>query len=90
MKRILIVNRDGLLSALPTVPEYLRLDFQNDTERFLIGAVQVTDAVATAIQSQTGRVRVLMPELPPPLPESGWLYVAVVNGALILAEKALV
>ncbi len=82
MQRVLIVNKDGLLSALPTVAEFRRMDFMQD-ERFLVGAVVVEDAVAASIQQKAGQVRVLMPELPGPLEEQGWLYVAVVEGALI-------
>jgi hypothetical protein len=82
--RVLIANRCGLLSALPTLEEYRRLDFMVEADRFVIGVVEATDEVAAAIQQQQGRVRVLLPELPPPLPDAGWLYVAVVKGELVL------
>lgn len=82
MKRVLIVNKDGLLSALPTEAEFRRLEFMAD-DRFLIGWVVVADAVAAAIQQEAGRVKVLMPELPGPVDGESWLYVAVVDGVLI-------
>lgn len=82
MKRVLIVNMDGLLSALPTVAEFRRLEFMAD-DRFLMGLVIVADEVVAAIQQEAGRVKVLMPELPKPVQGESWLYVAVVEGVLI-------
>ncbi len=83
MRRVLIVNRCGLLSALPTLAEYQAMQFITDD--MLKGIVEVSDDVANMIYGQLGRVKVLAPMLPK-ANESDCLYVAIVGGRLILVE----
>jgi hypothetical protein len=84
MKRVLIVNKCGLLSALPTEKEFCFLDFE--TENKIFGLVEVTDEDAAKIHQESTRVRVLMPDLPKPERRGAWLYVAVVKGRLVLVN----
>lgn len=83
MRRVLIINRCGLLSALPTLAEYH--DMQFITDDMIKGIVEVSDDVVKMVFGQLGRVKVLAPMLPKDI-EPDCLYVAIVGGRLILVE----
>lgn len=83
-QRVLIVNEDGLLSSLPTVREYNAGDYDFPWAKTL-GVVLCHETVAALIYKERARVRVSAPGLPEigEVPGS-WLYIAVVNGSIVL------
>jgi hypothetical protein len=84
MKCVLIVNSDGMLSALPTVEEFQAKDFFTDGREHGIVEVSEEDAGKVFMAQQERRsVRVLLPNMKlTPVPSA--LYVAVVNGRVQL------
>lgn len=78
---MLIVNRDGTLSALPTLQEWKENAYQSD-ERFITGLVKVSTEDVNRIYAVRNLVRVLMPGLPEQSEEPGWYYTIVVQGVL--------
>lgn len=85
MKRVLIVNKCGLFSALPTLDEYVKHDYS--TEDKVLGIVEVSDQDAALIFQERLRIKVLLPELPKPIKGEQWLYIAVVNGRIVLPTR---
>ncbi len=86
MKRVLIVNSCGLLSAMPTVEEFERLAFP--TENCVYGVVEVSEDDAATIYANRTKVKVLLPSLP--APNEPGVYIAVLNGRVeILGERKL-
>lgn len=81
-KRVLIVNRCGLLSAMPTVEEYQTHAYETGDKVF--GEVVVDDVDAALIFQERARIRVLIPELPGLVSEPGWRYITVVKGQIKL------
>jgi hypothetical protein len=84
MRRVMIVNRCGLLSAMPTLKEFEALAFT--TKDKYVGEVEVSDKIASMIHQESTNVRVLLPGLPKPRKREGWRYVSVVKGEVVLVE----
>ena len=80
-ERILIVNADGLFSALPSLQEYKDNNFVVTNK--VVGKVQVQVSDIATIFDNKDHIRVLLPELPPPVQGEDLLYISVVKGCLI-------
>lgn len=79
MTHVLIVNRDGVLSAMPTLAEFHVNEYI--TEGMLFGGVTVSPEIAEMVYVNRARVRVLAPDLPLP-DENENVFVAVQGGEL--------
>ena len=82
MTHVLIVNSNGVLSAMPSLKEFEENYFVTDEKVF--GAVHCDADVAALIYQERQRIRVLTPELPGPVKEKEWLYIGVLDGRVAL------
>ncbi len=84
MIRVLIVNADGLLAAMPTQEEY-RASSYNMGDVRVLGLVECPNDLSVKIYGERSRVRVLLPEYPSPSDvEGAWLWISVINGLVVL------
>lgn len=82
--RVLVVNPDGLLAAMPTVEEYTSLNFDLNNVRVL-GRIECPDERASVIYKERARVRVVVSGMPLPGDIPGeWLWISVVRGEVVL------
>ncbi|WP_460912619.1 hypothetical protein [Spirosoma areae] len=78
----LIVNRNGLLSACPTVEAFDRGAFFTDSARFLVLSVSVGPKTRQHLWDNADNAFILHPELPPHQEEEGRVYYHLVEGKI--------